>query len=281
MSYARDTVLLDVKNVTKRYGAKEVLTDVSVKVRDLHCSDAGRCVGQVTAFLGPSGCGKTTLLNILAGLEPPTSGQILLNGSKTPVQRGMVGMVFQDYPLWNHRKVLRNLTLAGELSGMLPAEAISRSLKYLSLFGLRDDVNKFPAELSGGMRQRVSIARQLMSIDGPDAHPTRLLLLDEPFSALDLIKTQMVCKMIRNVADMHDQNTILLVTHDLRAALAVADLVWIMGRQRDASGAPVGGGRIVQEIDTAEMGLAWHDDICQTPEFQKLECEIVGMYRSL
>jgi len=171
-----------------------------------------------------------------------TSGQVLLNGTQTPVKRGMVGMVFQDYPCWNHRRILGNLTLAGELAGMKHGDAFVRAQQYLELFGMSGDWDKFPGELSGGMRQRVSLTRQLMSVDGPDAHPTRLLLLDEPFSALDLIKTHMVCRMLRRVADLDDKTTLILVTHDLSAALAVADLVWIMGHRRDANGQQVSGG---------------------------------------
>lgn len=281
MSYSRDEVLLKIDNVTKRYGTKEVLSGVDVQIRDLHCSEAGRIVGQVVAFLGPSGTGKTQLLQIIAGLEAPTLGRVLLDGDQKPVHRGMVGMVFQRYPVWNHRRVMKNLTIPGELAGMSASSATSRATEYLEAFGIAADVHKFPGELSGGMQQRVAIIRQLMSMDGPKAHPTRLLLMDEPFSALDLNNTQKTCKVIRRVADMDDKTTVIVVTHDIRAALCVADTVWLMGRDRDAAGCPTSGGKIKREIDLAQMELAWHPELMHTPAFQEIEAEIAAAYRCL
>lgn len=281
MSYTRDEVLLTVNNVTKRYGTKEVLSNVNVQLHDLHCSDAGRCVGQVAALLAPSGSGKSQLLQAIAGLEAPTIGSVLLDADQKPVVRGMVGMVFQGYPIWNHRIVLTNLTIPGELAGMTPVEAKDRAMLYLETFGLAGDAMKYPGELSGGMRQRVAIIRQLCSMDGPKARPTRLLLMDEPFSALDLNNTQKMCATIRNIADLHDEATVLVVTHDIRAALSVSDMVWLMGRDRDANGNYVSGGKIMREMDMAAMELAWHPELIHTKEFQEIESEICESYRKL
>jgi polar amino acid transport system ATP-binding protein/sulfate transport system ATP-binding protein len=281
MSYSRDKVLLTIKDVTKRYGTKEVLSGVNVQLRDLHSSDAGRIVGQVAALLAPSGTGKSQILQIIAGLEPPTSGVVLINGDQKPVQRGMVGMVFQGYDCWNHRVVMSNLTIPGELAGMTPADAKSRALAYLEAFGLTSDAGKYPGELSGGMRQRISVIRQLMNMDGPKSHPTRLLLMDEPFSALDLNNTQKMCQTIRNVADLNELTSVIVVTHDIRAALSVADMVWLMGRERDAAGNPTSGGKIMRELDLAAMELAWHPELIHTKEFLDCESEIASSYRSL
>ncbi len=281
MSYSRDEPLLTISGISKKYGPKEVLSGVDVQLRDLHCSDAARTVGQVVAILGPSGCGKSTLLRLIAGLEPPSSGTILLGVDQKPVIRGQVGVVFQSYPVWMHRKVLGNLVTAGEASGMTSATAATRAKEYLTLFGLEADMDKFPAELSGGMRQRLAILRQLMGSEGSGANPSRLLLMDEPFSALDQNNISTVCSMVRMIADLNDDNTLIIVTHDLRAALGVADMIWIMGRDHDESGKPCSGGKIVKSIDLANEGLTWSADLYHNPNFSKLESEISMLYRSL
>lgn len=281
MSYSRDEILLTIDNVTKKYGQTEVLSGVSAQIRDLHSTDAGRIVGQVVAFLGPSGVGKSQLLQIIAGLEPPTSGGVFLDGDKRAVRSGMVGVVFQRYPVWNHRKVLGNLMLAGELAGMTERGARARANEYLQMFDLSTDGDKYPAELSGGMQQRLAIARQLISLDGPCAREMRLLLMDEPFAALDPKNTRKVCKLIRSVADLNDKNTLVIVTHDLRAALSVADMVWVMGKDRDLAGRSTSGGKIIREIDLVERGLTWHPDIELMPEFLSLEAELAQMFQTL
>lgn len=277
----RDEVLLNIDHVSKSYGSKEVLSDVTVQIRDLHCSDATKVCGQVVAFLGPSGAGKSQLLQIIAGLEAPTSGNVFLDSEARPVRAGMVGVVFQRYPVWNHRRVLGNLQLAGELAGMTSKQALDRGQQYLDMFDLAGDAGKYPAELSGGMQQRLAIIRQLMSLDGPHAHDTRLLLMDEPFAALDIKNTRRACKLIRSVADLNDKTTIIVVTHDLRAALSVADTMWVMGKDRDAAGKSISGGKIVREIDLVECGLTWSPDIYSMPEFLRLEADLAEMFQTL
>jgi ABC-type nitrate/sulfonate/bicarbonate transport system ATPase subunit len=281
MSYSRDDVLLRIDHVTKRYGDKEVLSDISAEVRDLHCSEAGRIVGQVLAIIGPSGVGKSQLIQIIAGLERPTIGGVFLAGDTHPVKPGSVGVVFQKYSVWNHRRVIGNLQVAGEMSGMTSKQAEERGRYYLDLFDLEGDAARYPAELSGGMQQRLALARQLMNLDGPRSHCSRLMLMDEPFAALDPKNTRKVCGLIRTVADLDDKNTLIVVTHDLRAALSAADLLWVMGRCRDVSGKPISGGKIVRELDLAQMGLTWHPDIYAMPEFMALESELSQMFQTL
>lgn len=268
-SYTRDEPLVRIEGVTKSFGSKQVLGGINVQIRDLHCSDQGRCVGQVVAFLGPSGCGKTVLMKIIAGLEPPTSGAVYLDSDTAPVKAGMVGVVFQDYPMFKNRTVLGNLRLAGHLAGMPTALAEAGARAYLSRFGLEQDADKYPVELSGGMRQRVAICRQLISLDGPKSPTSRLLLMDEPFSALDPKNVRMVCKLLRTVADSGDRNTILIVTHDLRAALSVADLIWVMAPGPQGS-------TIVREIDLAQEGFAWGET--SGARFLECEAELAGLY---
>lgn len=270
-TYTRDAPLLRIEGVTKRFGYNPVLGGISVQICDLHCSDVGRCVGQVVAFLGPSGVGKTVLMKIIAGLEPPTSGAVYLNDDRVPVKAGAVGVVFQDYPMFRNRTVLGNLRLAGVMGGMPNELARPAAKAYLERFDLDQDAGKYPAELSGGMRQRVAICRQLISMDGPKAPKARLMLMDEPFSALDPKNVKLVCRLLRSVADSGEQNTILLVTHDLRAAMSVADTIWVMARGPQGS-------TIAHEMDLAKNGFAWGEKDCTDPEFTEVEAELAAMF---
>lgn len=282
-AYTRDEVLLSIEGVSHRYGANEALRDINVKIRNLHSTGAAadKQPGQVIAFLGPSGCGKTTLLRIIAGLEAPTVGKISIDPDAKPIKRGMTGVVFQKYPLFGHRTVFGNLTLAGELAGMTYLQAKEKAEYYLDLFELPSAVNLYPAELSGGMQQRIAISQQLMNMDGQSATYTRLVLMDEPFAALDHRNSRKTCKLIRQVADLHDTNTIIVVTHDLAAALCIGDIVWVMGRDRDKDGKVCSGGKIVKELDLVSAGLTWQPDIDTLPAFSELQRELSGMFGTL
>ncbi len=233
------------------------------------------------AFLGPSGCGKTVLLRIIAGLQKPTEGGVWIDPDAKEVKKGMCGVVFQNYPLFINRTVLGNLVLAGKTAGMTKAQAKEHAMELLTSFELDGCASKYPAELSGGMRQRVAISQQIMNMDGVEQTYTRMLLMDEPFAALDPKNVQRTCKMIRRVADMHDTNTIIVVTHDIRAALSIGDIVWIMGRDRDANGKVCSGGKIVKELDLIDEGLTWTSNIETLPAYAKLELEISEMFYNL
>jgi NitT/TauT family transport system ATP-binding protein len=281
MSYTRDEPLLTAANVTKRYGSVEAVSGLNFTLRDLHCSDQGRCVGQVCALLGPSGVGKTVCLRMLAGLEVPTSGTVTLDDDPKPVRAGMVGVVFQGYMLRHNRSVMSNLVVAAKLGGMKPADAETAARGYLEVFGLQNEGAKYPVELSGGMRQRVSIARSLIRMDGPNAPKMKVLLMDEPFSALDPNNTALTCQLIRKIADTGEKNTILVVTHDMRAALSVADMIYVLGRDRDANGKPCSGGKIVREMDVANCEFSWHPDSHSSAAFIQTQAELSGMFATL
>lgn len=285
-TYTRDEVLLSVHDITQRYGDVEVLSHVSVDIHNLRCSsDVSACVGQVVAFLGPSGSGKTQLLRIIAGLQEPTSGLVAIDPEGILIKRGMAGVVFQRYPLFNHRTVMGNLLLAGKLAGMDYDKALEHSQRYLAMFELAGACHKYPGELSGGMQQRVAICQQLINMDGAQVPSqvikTRLLLMDEPFAALDHRNTKKTCKLIRQVADMNDLNTIIVVTHDIHAALCIGDIVWVMGRDRDANGQVCSGGKIVKEYDLVNAGLTWQHDIDRLPAFSELQRELSEMFDTL
>ncbi len=219
---------IEVRNIHKRFGNFAALNDVSLKFPD----------GKLTALLGPSGCGKTTLLRIVAGLEFPDSGQILLdNESATErhVRERQVGFVFQHYALFKHMSVFENIAFGLRVKPRRdrPSEAqirekVTRLLELVQLDWLAD---RKPSALSGGQRQRIALARAL-------AVEPRVLLLDEPFGALD---AQVRKELRRWLRRLHDelQVTSIFVTHDQEEALEVADEIVVMNRGRiEQAGAP-------------------------------------------
>ena len=272
IEYSLHATILKVENLTVSLGGKRVLSDLSLEVRDVR--RPGRVTGQVVGLLGPSGIGKTSLFRALAGLEKPESGRILVGEEARPVQTGMVGVVAQDYPLFAHRTVLGNLEVAGRQSGLSRAAARAKALGFLERFELQGHEGKYPVQLSGGQKQRVAIAQQFMCSD-------HFLLMDEPFSGLDLMAVERVCELINEVASLHELNTIIVVTHDITAAMAVADTLWLMGRDRDAAGKIIPGAKIVGSYNLLDRGLCWRKGITAEPAFLELLGEIRNRFREL
>jgi sulfate transport system ATP-binding protein len=216
---------ITLRRIIRSFGAGPVLHGIDLDVAS----------GELVALLGPSGSGKTTLLRIIAGLDLPDSGEIYFgsdNASDKPVQERQVGFVFQNYALFSHLNVIDNIAFGLHVRDRArrpgAAEIRKRALDLLDLVQLSGFENRFPAQLSGGQRQRVALARAL-------AVEPRVLLLDEPFGALDT----KVRKELRGwVRDIHRRtgHTTLFVTHDQDEALELADRVVILNE-----------GRIVQE----------------------------------
>jgi NitT/TauT family transport system ATP-binding protein len=266
----KDEVLLDVAGVCLVLGESLILNDVSFQVVDR--VREGVVTGQIVGLLGPSGAGKTRLLRIIAGLDAPTKGTVRgKDGVLLPA--GSVGYVFQDYPLLAHRTVRSNLELAGRIGGMAASDAHARATELLATFNLAERDSFYPAQLSGGQRQRVAIAQQIM-------RPRQLLLMDEPFSGLDPAALASVMKLVVEVANMDELNTIVLVTHDIRAAMTVSDTLHMIGRDRESASAS-SGARVVWSYDMVERGLAWREDIQALPEFTALEKEINARFKGL
>jgi len=264
--------LLEAADVNLTLGGKLILRDVNLKIHDI--VRPGMTQGQVVALLGPSGMGKTRLFRILAGLDEPDTGHVLVGCPGVPVQRGQVGVVAQNYPLFLHRTVLGNLVIAGKQAGLSAAEATEKSLKMLSDFDLAEHAKKYPVQLSGGQRQRVAIAQQFMCSE-------HFLLMDEPFSGLDLNAIERVIKMISDLAASDEQKTFIIVTHDIAAALEVADTVWVLGRDRDASDQVIPGARIQKSYNLIDLGLAWRQGITNDPAFIQVMKEIREIYPKL
>lgn len=206
--------ILELKNISYSYhtpeGETQALSDITFSLTP----------GEFTAVVGPSGCGKSTLLSLIAGLMKPESGEILLNGEPLTENSSRIGYMLQHDHLFEWRTVYRNVVLGPEINGSLNEETKQRAKEMLKQYGLAQFTSSKPSELSGGMRQRAALIRTLL----PDPE---LLLLDEPFSALDY-QTRL------NVSDDIGQiirdsgKTALLVTHDLSEAVSLADRIIIL-----------------------------------------------------
>jgi sulfate transport system ATP-binding protein len=219
---------IEVRNIQKSFGNFVALDDVSQKFSS----------GGLTALLGPSGCGKTTLLRIIAGLESPDHGQVLLDGedaSARHVRERQVGFVFQHYALFKHMSVFENVAFGLRVKpralrppNAMIREKVTRLLELVQLDWLAD---RHPAQLSGGQRQRIALARAL-------AVEPKVLLLDEPFGALDAKVRKELRRWLRR---LHDELhvTSIFVTHDQEEALEVADQVVLMNHGKvEQVGAP-------------------------------------------
>lgn len=215
--------LLEIKDLYKLFRSDgkqmEALHDINLSINE----------NEFICFIGPSGCGKTTLLRIVAGLEAPSSGAVYLDGVGIKGPGPERGMVFQEYSLFPWRNVLDNVAFGLELKGMPKDARFERSRQYLKMVGLDRFEERYPHELSGGMKQRVAIARAL--VNEPKA-----LLMDEPFGALDAqTRNIMQAELLRIWEE--DRKTVIFVTHSVDEAIYLADRIVIMsarpGRIKD------------------------------------------------
>jgi ABC-type nitrate/sulfonate/bicarbonate transport system ATPase subunit len=264
--------LLKVDHVSLSYDGKVILRDVNAEIRDIVRDDCTQ--GQVVGFLGPSGIGKTQLFRIIAGLNQPTSGRVLVNSTLTPVKAGMVGVVAQNYPLFENRTIFSNLMLAAKQTEKNTDAAHEKVLKYLKRLDMLECSQLYPAQISGGQRQRIAIVQQLLCSE-------HFLLMDEPFSGLDLVMEAKVCELVNEIACLDELNTILVVTHDVTAAATVADHLWLMGRDRDAAGNIIPGARIQETYDLIERDLCWHPGITNSTAFLEFVREVKERFQTL
>ncbi|HSU14955.1 ABC transporter ATP-binding protein [Longimicrobium sp.] len=271
-AYERKSVLVDIQGVTFARGGVPILREVNAQIRDV--VRPGVKQGQIVGLLGPSGVGKTTLFKILAGLVKPDAGTVKIGEKGIPASPGLVGVVAQNYILFEHRTVLGNLVIAAKQAGMKADDAKAAAMKYLERFGLQAHAGKYPVQLSGGQRQRVAIAQQLLCSEN-------YLVMDEPFSGLDVLQQENVHALLQEVSLTNEENTLIIVTHDVSAAVAVCDTIWLMGRDRDPQGNVIPGARIVEEIDLIERDLCWHPDIRLRPEYIQLVNEIKERFHTL
>jgi ABC-type nitrate/sulfonate/bicarbonate transport system ATPase subunit len=219
------TPKLEIRNLIKVFGqGKQKITAVdnvslSISPNEFSC------------IVGPSGCGKSTLLNIAAGLSKATSGSILVDGEPVPGPGADRGMVFQNYTLFPWLSVADNVAFGLKLKGMSRSEIRDKVTHYLEIVGLGDSAKAYPKALSGGMKQRVAIARAL-------ANNPEVLLMDEPFGALDSQTKEQLQAFFHDLW-AKSQITVLMITHDVEEAIFLSQRVFIMDRN----------GKICQTID--------------------------------
>ena len=217
---------LEVRNVTKAYISEEgeikALEDINLDVKP----------GEFLCIIGPSGCGKTTLLRMIAGLEYPTSGEIILDGKEVKGPSPDRGMVFQEFSLFPWRTVLKNVEFGLQMRNIKSKERHAIAERYIELVGLRGFEKHYPYELSGGMKQRVAIARAL-------ATEPSILLMDEPFGSVDAQTRNILQEELLQIWK-RTEKTIIFVTHSVDEAVYLADRVVVMSARP---------GRIVECID--------------------------------
>ena len=254
--------VVDFHGVTKRFGSLTVIRDVTFSVPDLHDK------GEFITILGPSGCGKSTVLRLIAGLRPqhpPTEGTVLVGGQPVACPGPDRSMVFQDYTSFDNRTVEDNVAFGLECRGVPARERRARAREWIAKVGLdvARDATKYPGELSGGMRQRVAIARTLIL-------SPRIILMDEPFGALDPT-TRLHMQALLVELWKEAQATVFFVTHSIEEALYLGDRVYVF------SSAP---GTILREMVVPPPDRP-PKEMLRDPAFVERVCEIRDLMDNL
>ena len=249
-------VKLKVSNLQKIFPAankngKELtaLKDINLEVKE----------SEFVVMVGPSGCGKSTLINIIGGLEEATEGEVLIEGKPVTAPGADRGMVFQGYSLFPWLTVQNNVEFGLKMKKVAKPERERIAKEYIQLVGLSGFENALPKQLSGGMKQRVAIARTL-------ANSPEILLMDEPFGALDA-QTRMVMQELLAKISRETKNTILFITHDIDEAILLADRIYVMSRRPGT----------IREILEVQMSGERSHEMLVTPEFLQMKRKIMDM----
>lgn len=202
--------LLEVKNISKCYSGQEVLQSISLSMEE----------GEIVALLGASGVGKTTLFNIISGTIQPEKGSVYLEGEEITGETGHFSYMMQKDLLLPHLKILDNVSLALQIRGVDKKEARDKARQYLPAFHLAGTEDKYPGQLSGGMRQRAALLRTYLASG-------KVMLLDEPFSALDTLTKKEIYSWYLETSDKYGLSTF-FITHDIDEAILLSDRVYIL-----------------------------------------------------
>lgn len=252
--YNEEEVILNLSNVSLGYGGKPILKNVNLTefniTREGHDS-----TGQIVAFIGRSGRGKSTLFKGLTGLLQPIEGQILITNANTEdkddakiLSEGDVGFVDQKYTLFRHKTITEICQYALRKAKPPQAEKDALIDSYLKEWGLLEHKNKYSCELSGGQRQRTAIIEQMLT-------SKHFMILDEPFSGLDVGNIEKVKQNFQRISDADELNTIIFSTHDIRLAVELADSIYIIGFPEGETEFST----VVGHYDLKKMGLAWEE----------------------
>lgn len=250
---------LAVENVTKSFqtsrGSLLALEDICLHVE----------TGELVCAVGASGSGKSTLLRLIAGLDQPTSGVITVDGTQVIGPGSDRGMIFQKYSLYPWMNVVENVGFGLELHGLSKAQRQSQVKYYLNVVGLSQFAQAYPKELSGGMQQRVAIARAL-------ANQPKILLMDEPFGALDVQTKEVMQDFLLHLWE-ETKTTILMITHDVEEAIFLAQRIYVLSARP---------GRILQELNISLPSIQNEDvhSVKRHPEFQEYRDQIMSCLRA-
>jgi NitT/TauT family transport system ATP-binding protein len=241
--------LLQIRGVSRTFRSvdRQVLADVDLDV----------AAGEFVSLIGPSGCGKTTLLRIVAGLLSATTGSVSLGGAPSDTPSRDKAMVFQHFNLLPWRTALANAAYGLELQGVGKRERHDRALEYLRLFGLEEFADQYPGELSGGMRQRIGIARAL-------AIEPKVLLMDEPFGALDALTRERLQIELLRICET-TKLSVVFVTHSIDEAIFLSDRIVVMGTHP---------GRVVETFDVDLRRPRWTYDMRAEPSYARIRARV-------
>jgi len=251
-----DKIKLKVTNLQKVFPANgrrekdlDALKDINLEVRE----------SEFVVMVGPSGCGKSTLINIIGGLADATEGSVEIDGREVSCPGADRGMVFQGYSLFPWLTVQKNIEFGLKMKKVPKAERAKIAQEYIQLVGLSGFENALPKQLSGGMKQRVAIARTL-------ANQPEILLMDEPFGALDA-QTRVVMQELLAKISRETKNTILFITHDIDEAILLADRIYVMSRRPGT----------IREVMEVNIPGERNHEILVTPEFLAMKRKIMEM----
>jgi ABC-type nitrate/sulfonate/bicarbonate transport system ATPase subunit len=270
MEHSFKEALLYVENLSVAYDEKVIIKDISLIEKDVVRAGVDN-TGQIIAIVGRSGRGKSTFFKALTGLVEPSSGKILIkdffskeaNAAK-PVKEGDIGFVDQKYTLFRHKTVTQSLQFALRKSTLSETEKDKKIKDYIHKWGLETCVDKYPNELSGGQRQRTAIIEQLFSSD-------QFIIMDEPFSGLDVGNIEEVKKAFDLLSSTSEYNTLLFSTHDIKLAIELSQSIYVIGHPT-LNGDKKDYGTVVAKYDLREMRLAWKE---YGEDHRKLYKEIV------
>ncbi|MBS1149439.1 MAG: sulfonate transporter ATP-binding protein [Myxococcaceae bacterium] len=253
---------LELNNLYISYTDREGKTVQAVE--DVNLSLANKPgIGELAVFLGPSGCGKSTILKAICGLMQPDSGQVLIDGVPVTTTGRDRGMVFQTYTSFAWRTVRKNVEYGLELQGIPAKQRKEQALAIIEQVGLKDFADALPKQLSGGMKQRVAIARTLVN-------KPKLLLMDEPFGALDPQTRWGMQTLILDVLKKQD-NTVLFVTHDISEAVFLADTIFVLSHRP---------ARVLERIEVPYFESR-DQSVRNSTEFKRLESHVLDLLHKL
>lgn len=255
--YKREQLIFKAENISLSYD-KPILRDVCFEIRNITRPNLQQ--GQVISLIGRSGIGKTQLFKILSGILQPQKGTVKIGLDLHLVKAGEVGVVPQNYILFNHRTILDNLKLGLRGSSLKMKEKEKEDLinDYATKFELKEHLKKFPMQLSGGQRQRVSIIQQILT-------GNKFILFDEPFSGLDPVIKDKVLDLLVKISLLDELNTLIIISHDIENSLAISDSAFILANEENKQGST-----ITETIDLVEMDLCWNPEIKKETRFQEL-----------